>query len=166
MTRRLVITACSSAVMLLLWALPGAAEPPTDPDKACKKGYVLGAGTDTDADTDDNGFVCVDPDTGEVRDDKGQFAPDGPGEDDDPDQNGNKLVCLNDDGVLVDDDGSGGCPPGFVLVPNQGRGPRADDNHDGLVCYDPANDQLTDNSQPGGGTCPSGYVLYPVALFP
>jgi hypothetical protein len=92
-------------------------------DKSCKKGFVLVAGPGTQYDTDGNGFVCVDPTTGDVRDDKGQFvnqagiAPSGPA----ADENGDLFVCYDATrGVYTDDDISSGqpaCPPGFLLVP-------------------------------------------------
>ena len=67
-------------------------------DKSCKKGYVLVAGPGTQYDTDGNGFVCVDPTTGDIRDDKGQFvnqagiAPSGPA----ADENGDAFVCYDE----------------------------------------------------------------------
>ena len=103
-------------------AVAAAAEPASgDPtiDKACKKGYVLAFSPATAADTDGNGFVCVDPTTGDIRDDKGQFV-DQSGGGAGTDQNQNGLVCYDaTTGVIVDDDPSATppCPPGYELFP-------------------------------------------------
>ena len=162
MTGRIATAACVAGLGALIWAMPGAAEP--TPDKACKKGYLLAYGSPEDEDTDDNGFVCVDPETGEIRDDKGQFSDSASG---DADENDNRVVCRNADGVVVDDDGSGGCPPGFAPGPNLGRGPAADQNNDGIVCYNAATDDVVDNEQTDTEpffTCPPGYSAVPAVL--
>ena len=108
----------------LLWAAPGNATPNPAPEKQCKKGWVRGTDPGSAFDEDANNWVCVDPETGEVRDDKGQFA----GEQGSPqavDENENNVVCWSpSSGVVTDDEpfstpestGSN-CPGDAILWP-------------------------------------------------
>ena len=128
---RRTTTVLIAATFAALAVVPaGWADPQPDPTKACKKGRALGGertGTALPQDQNQNGFVCVDPATGEVTDDKEQFAPDEPGTQS-VDGNGNFLVCydaqqgvITDDEVHQDPDNPAlmtfSCPPGYVLFP-------------------------------------------------
>ncbi len=122
MSGRLIAAVVAAFVILGLGAA-AIAQPEPDPSKQCKKGRTTGTG-DVPEDENQNGFVCVDSETGAISDDKEQFAPDETPEFG-ADQNGNNFVCFNpENGVVTDDDllqeGQGiedACPPGFILFP-------------------------------------------------
>ena len=89
------------------------------PDPCPQPGFVVAPGPGSEADRNDNGAVCVDPVTGDLRDDV------------DPpernyDRNGNLVVCYSPEkGVVTDDQGQGQtdngftfrCPGNFIPVP-------------------------------------------------
>ena len=103
------------------------AQPEPDPAKQCKKGRTVGGGTTQDY--NQNGYVCVDPETGEVYDDKDQFAPEGEPSGSDVDENNDGIVCYNPTiGVVTDnrmppspfeepDPTYEPCPPGYAAYP-------------------------------------------------
>jgi hypothetical protein len=159
MTRRLLAAACAMATAALLLAPAASADPAPNPDKQCKKGYVRGADATMTYDQNGNGFVCVDPMTGDVRDDKDQFAGDTTTDATQADENGNHVVCTNGDGVYTDDDGSGNCPPGFGPSVPLTPALAADENHDFIVCRNDANGTYVDDTiNQFSVDCPPGYT--------
>lgn len=115
-----VTAAFVAAFMVLGMAVTALAQPEPDPSKQCKKGRTTGTATGNAADENQNGFVCVDQETGAISDDKGQFAGDESAFDNDLNDNG--FVCFDaTNEVVTDDDEVDGvptCPPGFMLVPS------------------------------------------------
>jgi hypothetical protein len=125
---RLIATTFVCALAVCLGTASASATTTPDPTKACKKGWLLAWAPDQSADTDGNGFVCVDPTTGALRDDKGQFTQGTAGGAAAMDLNGDLFVCYNEQaGVLTDNDvgpasdtypaGEPICPAGFVAYP-------------------------------------------------
>jgi hypothetical protein len=125
---------------------------------------VRGADATATYDQNGNGFVCIDPTTGDVRDDKDQFAGDAQGNASQADENGNGVVCGNGEGVYTDDDGFGNCPPGFGPTAPLTPALAADQNHNFLVCRSDANGTYVDDEFTATGSqCPEGYTLRSVA---
>lgn len=109
--------------LLGLAALPsGGPAQTTVPDACPRPGYVVFPAT-VPEDRNENGIVCVDPTTGDIRDDVD------PPSEQHKDANGNGLVCWNPEkGVITDDRLEAGnegdpptahCPPEFFLAPVQ-----------------------------------------------
>jgi hypothetical protein len=92
--------------------------PAASGEEACQPGFVQGESTSTELDADQDGFVCVNPDTGEVSDDQAAT----PGV---VDRNGDGIVCVRQagNGMIVRTDNrsshteNAGCPPAFQPSP-------------------------------------------------
>jgi hypothetical protein len=93
-----------------------AAVPSAVGETGCGPGYEEGVGEEYD--TDDDGMVCVNQETGAVSDDQGAQ----PGA---ADRNGDGIVCVKATGsgsIVTTDNNSnhpenGGCPPSFQPSP-------------------------------------------------
>jgi hypothetical protein len=92
------------------------------PDPCPRPGWVTAPGPGSEADRNGNGVVCVDPETGSIRDDVD------PPNEDRKDANGNFIVCYSPDKGVVTDDHlqpsqdpneppTAECPPGFIPIP-------------------------------------------------
>ncbi len=112
--------AAVAAALVLVGAVTASAQPEPDPSKQCKKGRTTGTASGNAADENQNSFVCVNQETGEISDDKGQFAGDESSFDNDLNDNG--LVCYDATNEVVTDDhevdGFPTYPPGFAIVPS------------------------------------------------
>jgi hypothetical protein len=92
--------------------------PAASGEEACQPGFVQGETSSTDVDADADGFVCVNPDTGEVSDDQAAT----PGV---VDRNSDGIVCVRQtpNGMIVRTDNraanpeNAGCPPAFQPSP-------------------------------------------------
>jgi hypothetical protein len=164
--RTVVLLVCLAALL----AVPPASAAPKD---QCNGQGVLAPAAGSDADANDDGFVCIRP-GGRTKDNNeraeeplpaGRQCPEGsyayPGNNDSTfDTNGNGRVCVNPEtGAIEEDDPSGeptpgpmgpgltNCPPGFetVFAFFYNRGPEADINQNGVICREPNSNTFTDD---------------------
>lgn len=105
-------------VLAALSVLVAIGVPAASGDEACQPGFAQGEASGSELDADGDGLVCVNPDTGEVSDDRAAT----PGV---IDRNGDGVVCVRQtgNGMIIRTDNRAansenfGCPPAFQPSP-------------------------------------------------